>query len=122
MAEIVDAVAVAPMPAGYDYHDVIGFDGGHGVFKVGDRDEFPLLLRDRQHNAGAEEALERNLTDAGCALDEMERRIHMRATVHDHANARGHYPVLGVRACAVELDVVEPGQGRHVMAPFVAEF
>ena len=65
MTEIFDAVAVTPMPAGDDHDDVVGLDRRTGGFKVGDGDELPLLLRDREHDAGAEEALKRDVADAG---------------------------------------------------------
>src|SRR5579883_3513670 len=70
MAEILDAVAVAAVPAGDDDDDVLALDRRDGALKIGGGDELPLLLGDRQHHSGTEEALERDLTDAGTALDE----------------------------------------------------
>ena len=122
MAEIVDAVAVAPVPAGHDDDDVVRLDGRHGAFKIGDGHQLPLLLGNRKNDTGPEETVERDIADTGAALDKMERRIHMRPAVHDHADPRRHHAVLGMRAGAVELDVVVARQSRHAVAPLMAEF
>ena len=55
MAEIFLAVGIAAMPAGVDEDDVVGLDRGLGLLEIRRLDQLPLLLRDREHDAGAEE-------------------------------------------------------------------
>ena len=65
------------MPAGVDEHDVPGLDRGLGPFQVGGLDELPFLLGDRQHHAGAEEAIEREIAHRLRPRQQVDRRIHM---------------------------------------------
>ena len=63
VAEILLAVGIAAVPAGIDEDDVVGENLRHGPLEVGRLDQLPLLLRDRNHDAGAEEAFEREVAD-----------------------------------------------------------
>jgi hypothetical protein len=75
-AEIVLAILVLVVPAGVDDHHVAG---PHVLARcllqivVGDR--LPLLLWNRDHDAGAEEMRQRDLVGEGRALHHMRRRI-----------------------------------------------
>jgi hypothetical protein len=121
MTEIFDTIAVTAMPAGDDHDDVVGLDRWRGGFKIGNGDELPLLLGDGEHDAGSKETLERNIADAWSALNEMKRRVHMRAAMHDHADACSHDAVLGMGAGTVELDLLVARQRGNAVAPFVTE-
>ena len=121
VAEVFLAVGVALVPAGVDEDDVVGLHGGRGALEVGRLDQLPLALRDRQHDAGAEEALQREVADRLLLGQEVDRRVHVGRGVEDGDDLVRHHAVLGVIGDALELDLLVAGEDRRIHPPGMAE-
>ena len=67
-----------------------------GVLQILRRDDAPLALRDRDHDAGAEEAPERIAGERRLVLLHVDRRVHVGAAVHDAFELLHQQAVLGV--------------------------
>ena len=107
-AEIVLAVLVKLVPAGIDDHHVArAHDLAGGLLQVVIGDLLPLLLRDRHHDAGAEEMRQRHLVDERRALNDVRRRIDMRGVVHRGGDALRQHARLRHVVDALDLDVFE---------------
>src|SRR5262249_50095046 len=83
--------------------------------------QLPLLLRHRDHHAGPEKTVERQVADACRALHQVDRRVHVGRGVHHGGEALRHGAVLGVMRDALELDVLVAGHDRRVVTPRMAE-
>ena len=116
-AEIVLAVLVELVPAGVDDHHVARpHDLAAGLFQIVAGDRLPLLLRDRHHDAGAEEMRQRHLVDERRALDHMRRRVDMRGVVHRGRDALRQHARLRHVVDALDLDVLEVRPVRRLIA------
>ena len=116
-AEIVLAVLVELVPAGVDDHHVARpHDLAGGLFEVVVGDRLPFLLRDRHHDAGAEEMRQRHLVDERRALDDVRRRVDVRGVVHGGRDALRQHARLRHVVDALDLDVLEIGPVRRLIA------
>ena len=108
VTEVVLAVLVLLVPAGVDDHHVAGphhLAGGFLQIVIGDR--FPFLLRDRNHDPGAEEVRQRHFVDEWSALNHMRRRVDMGGVVHRCGDALRQHARLRHVMNAFDLDVFE---------------
>ena len=115
-AEIVLAVLVLVMPAGVDDHHVArAHDLAGGLFQIVIGDRLPLLLRDRHHDAGAEEMRQRHLVDERRALHHVRRRVDVGGVVHRGGDALRQHARLRHVVDALDLDVLEIGPVRRLV-------
>ena len=121
MAKIFLAVGISAMPAGIDQYDIAGKHGRCRRFQIFRFDQLPLPLRDRQHDAGAKETVERQVADGGGLWDQMDRRVHVCRGVEDGGDLVRHHALLGVVRDALELDLLIAGEDRSIHAPGMAE-
>src|SRR5262249_44615660 len=76
IAEVVLAVVVLEVPAGVDEHDIARAHVlASGLLQIVVGDELPFLLRDRHHDAAAEEMRQWHLVDEGRPLHHVRGRI-----------------------------------------------
>jgi hypothetical protein len=116
-AEIVLVVLVELMPTGIDEDDIArAHHLARGLFQVVVGDRLPFLLWNRDHDPGAEEMRQRDLVDERCALHHVRRRIDMRGVVHAGGDALRQHAGLGVVVDALDLDVLEVGPVRGLVA------
>ena len=116
-AEIVLAVLVELVPAGVDDDDVArAHDLAGGLFEIVVGDLLPFLLRDRHHDAGAEEVRQRHLVDERRALHDMRRRVDMGGVVHGRGDALRQHAGLRHVVDALDLDVLEIRPVRRLVA------
>ena len=109
------------MPAGVDEDDVAGLDLRFCAFQIGRLDQLPFLFRDREHDSGAEESLQRQLADRGSAGNEVDRRVDVGGGMKDRRDLVGHHALFGVMGDAFELDLLVAGKDRRIHAPAVAQ-
>src|SRR5579863_1117728 len=121
VTEIVLAVGIASVPAGVDKNDIAAFDRRLGALQIGWLDELPFLFRNRQHDAGAEESLQRQIADRRRAGNEMDRRIDVRRGVKNRGDLVRHHTLLGVVCDALELDLLVTWEDRRIHPPAMAE-
>src|SRR5258705_1696566 len=118
---IVGVVAMLEMAAGVDHQNVVLADLRLGVLQILRRDHAPLALRDQHHDAGAEEAPERIAGQCRLVLLHMDRRVHMRAAMHDAFETLHQQAILGVELDDAHVEVRARGPLRHAMAPAMGE-
>jgi hypothetical protein len=105
------------MPAGIDDDDVtLAHDLASGFLQVVVGDRLPLLLWNRDHDAGAEKVRQRHLVDEGRALHHVRRRIDVGGVVHAQRQALGEHAGLGVIVDALDLHVLEIRPVRGLVA------
>ena len=120
VAEVLHVVGVAVMPAGVQHHDVPGPDLPRRL-EIGRLQVLPFALGHVQHHPGAEERVQRQLSDARAALGQVNRGVQVRAVVHRGDDVLGQDALFGDRRHPVDLDIGVAGESRGVMAPFVTE-
>ena len=121
ITEIFLAVGIAPVPAGVDENDIVTFDRRLGALQIGRLDELPFLFRDRHHDAGAKERLQRQIADRRCARNEMDRRVDVRRSVKNRGDLVRHHALLGMVRDALELDLLVAWKDRRIHSPAMAE-
>ena len=121
IAEIFLAVRISAVPAGVDEDDVAALDRRLGALEIGRLDQLPFLFRNRQHDAGAEERLQRQIADRRRAGNEMDRRVDVRRGVKNRGDLVRHHALLGVVRDALELDLLVAREDRRIHAPAMAE-
>ena len=115
-AEIILAVLVLVVPAGVDDHHVARpHHLAGGLFQIVIGDRLPFLLRDRHHDAGAEEMRQRHLVDERRALDDVGRRVDVGGVVHRGGDALRQHARLRHVVDALDLDVLEIGPVRRLV-------
>src|SRR6478609_9512041 len=107
-AETVFAILVELVPAGVDDDDVArAHDLARGLLQILVCDLLPLLLRNGDDDARAEEMWQRDLVDERRPLHHMRGRIDMGGVVHAGRDALRQDTGLGVIVDALDLDVFE---------------
>ena len=84
-------------------------------------DQLPVLLRDREHAAIAEQPVHLDIADTGALLHQVPGSVQVGAAVHHHPEPVRHHAVLGVLAGSVELHVRVTRQGWRAVPPLVAQ-
>src|SRR5882672_10552462 len=118
---IVGVVAMLEVAAGVDHQNVVFADLRLGIRQILRHDHTPLALRDRHHNAGAEEAPERIAGQRRLVLLHMDRRVHVRAAMHDAFELLHQQAILGVELDDAHVEIRARGPLRHAMAPAMSE-
>ena len=121
-AEIIFRILVLMMPAGIDDDHVARTDDlSGGLFEIVIGDRLPFFLRDRHHDAGAEEMRQRHFVDEGRALDDMRRRVDMSGIVHRGGDALRQHARLRHVVDALDLHILEIGPVRRLIAEAVGQ-
>ena len=116
VTQIVLAVLVLLVPAGVDDHDVARpHDLAGGLFEVVIGNWLPFLLRNRNHDAGAEKMRQRYLVDERRPLYDMRRRVDMCGVVHAGRDALRQHARLRHVVDAFDFDVFEIGPVRRLV-------
>src|SRR5580700_6232420 len=121
IGEVIGIVAVVPVASRVDHHDVVLLDLWLGAFQILRRDDAPLAFRDRNDNAGAEEAPQRIPGQSRRVLRHMDRRIHMGAAMHDAFELLHQKAVLGVKLHDPNIEIGARRPLRHAVAPGMAK-
>src|ERR1051326_4340999 len=121
VGEIIRVVAVLPVTAGVDHHDVALADLRLGLFQILRRDHAPFALRDRHRDAGAEEAPQRIAGNARLVLGNMDRRVHVGAAMHDAFELLHQNAVLGVEFEHPHIEIGPRRPLRHAVTPWMTE-
>src|SRR5712675_1186445 len=118
---IVRVVTIFEVTAGVDHQDIVAADFGFGSFEILGRDDTPFALGDRNHDAGAEETPKWITRQRRLVLLHMDRRIHMRATMHDAFELLHQEAILGVEFEHAHIEVRARRPLRHAVAPWMGE-
>ena len=121
IGEVIGIVAVVPVAPGVDHHDVVLLDFRLGARQILRRDDAPFAFRDRNRNAGAEEAPQRIAGQGRGVLRHMDRRIHMGAAMHDAFELLHQKAVLGVKLHDPDIEIGARRPLRHAVTPGMAE-
>src|SRR5580704_867929 len=121
VSEVIGIVAVVLVAPGIDHHDVVLLDFRLGAFQILRRDDAPLAFRDRNNDAGAEEAPQRITGQGRRVLRHMDRRIHMGAAMHDAFGLLHQKAVLGMKFHDPDIEIGARRPLRHAVAPGMAE-
>ncbi len=103
VAVIVLIIAVIFVPAGVDDGDVALANLRARVFKVLSSDDFPFLLRDGNHHAGAEKIRQRHFIHERRTRHDVRGRIDMGARMHDRCDPLRQH--AGFRHAVQTLDL-----------------
>src|SRR5215467_13940984 len=118
---VVRIVAIVQMTSRVDHQDVVLANLRLGVLEILWRDHAPLALRDRDRDAGAEEAPERIAGQRRLVLLHMDRRIHVGAAMHDAFELLHQQAILGMKFDHTHVKVRARGPLRHAVAPAMSE-
>src|SRR5580692_10218267 len=121
VGEVIGIVAVVLVAPGIDHHDVVLLDFRLGAFQILRRDDAPFAFRDRNRDAGAEEAPQRITGEGRRVLGHMDRRIHVGAAMHDAFELLHQKAVLGVKFHDPDVEIGARRPLRHGVARRVAE-